>query len=78
MELRDPNIDVLIDVESVYHSRLRCPRSGTWLDLVDCVGCPFHGGTMASVEGISVTCRFRPGARRLAVTSTSSREVSYR
>ena len=72
MELRSQNIDVQIDIDSVYHSRLRCPRTGTWVDLVDCTGCPFHGGTMASVEGISVICQFRPGARRVAVSSTSS------
>jgi hypothetical protein len=76
MELRNPNIDVLIDVDSVYHSRLRCPRSGAWIDLIDCVGCPFHSATMASPEGISVICRFRPGVGRLEVTSTSSREMS--
>jgi hypothetical protein len=60
VELRRPRIGIRVDFDGFGPAGIECPRHGTWKELAECVGCRYYGGSVASVHGLAVICRYRP------------------
>jgi hypothetical protein len=61
VELRRPRIAIRVDFDGLGPAGVECPRDGTWKNLAECVACRYCGGSVASVHGLAVICRYRRG-----------------